>query len=446
MVSQDIKILIVDDEEIYTSVLEHILKPIYTVYTVNSGVKAIEMAKEILPDLILLDVLMPDISGFVVFEELKKHEATRDIAVIFITGMSNTEYEERAFFHGAVDYINKPFVNTIVMARVRIHTQILRQVRTIEQECKIDVLTDLANRRGFEEFFSLEWDKAVRNKDEIVVLFIATEDKNRYIQEYGRSHGYLMTQTVADVLRQTLEQITGFAARWSEETFVVLFPRTKPEGASAIAGIIRSNIKNTVIPCMDGTKLIVSVLMSISSATPTAGDSADAFLEESERKLFESTVASPAPVMLEEPAAHPFVDHMEDGSVCENSFVSKLKQIPLLNAEQAITAMSSSVELYEKVFWLIVKNIPLNIDICRQYIVKKGDLPSFWVKMYELKGALSQIGCRDLAKMTENMEWAAKAGNVKYCEEHYLVFEKQLISFYDHVRVLFPAENMDPQT
>lgn len=446
MESQDIKILVVDDEEIYTTVLEHILKPVYTVYTANSGQKAVEMAREIVPDLVLLDVLMPGLSGFKVFEELKKHEATRDIAVIFITGMYNTEDEERAFFLGAVDYINKPFINTIVMARVRIHTQIIRHVRTIEQECKIDALTSLANRRSFEEHFSREWDKAVRSQEELVLLFISTENRDHYIKTYGRSHGNLMTQIVAGVLRQTLEQITGYAARWSEDTFAVLFPRTRPEGAVAISGIIRSNINNTVIPCTDGTKLNVSVLMELNPASPTVSVTAAEFLAECEHRLLESELSRNEPAVSAEEAVNLSQPELAGAESREQLLASRLASIPALGAEQAISAMGNSQELYEKVFWLVVRAIPQNIEMVKRFFFTDHDLPSFWIKMHGMKGSLRQIGCWELSKLAESLEWAAKAGDEAYCTEQYAEFEKQLLAFHEQAIALSAPEAVKQST
>lgn len=126
-------ILIVDDERSNLDVLMHILKPDYGVRIAKSGSGALKVAREFRPDLILLDVIMPDMTGFEVLAALKDSDQTRDIPVIFVTGLSRTEDEEQGFHAGAVDYIVKPFNHAVVKARVATQIKIIRQMRTIER-------------------------------------------------------------------------------------------------------------------------------------------------------------------------------------------------------------------------------------------------------------------------------------------------------------------------
>ena len=118
-----ISILIVDDDATDLDALNSILKPTYTVYVAKSGQTALNRALTNTPDLILLDIMMPDMSGYEVLTELKKNEETRDIPVIFITGLNSVADEEKGFQLGAVDYITKPFHAEIVKARINAHIQ-----------------------------------------------------------------------------------------------------------------------------------------------------------------------------------------------------------------------------------------------------------------------------------------------------------------------------------
>ena len=116
-------IMIVDDSPENLTVLSELLEPIYLVRAANSGQKALRIAGTApRPDLILLDVMMPDMDGYQVFEQLRADPATRDIPVIFVTAMDNTEAELHGLEAGAADYITKPIVPAIVLARV--HTQL----------------------------------------------------------------------------------------------------------------------------------------------------------------------------------------------------------------------------------------------------------------------------------------------------------------------------------
>jgi CheY-like chemotaxis protein len=126
------RLLIVDDEPSNIQILSAILGDDYILIAATNGRKALELAGAQSPDLILLDMMMPDMDGLEVCRALKKDPATQDIPVIFVTGMSDAENEERGLQVGAVDYISKPVSPPIVRARVKIHIQNFLTVRFLE--------------------------------------------------------------------------------------------------------------------------------------------------------------------------------------------------------------------------------------------------------------------------------------------------------------------------
>lgn len=117
-------ILAVDDTPINLTMLNEILKPHYRVKVANNGSKALEIAANALPDLILLDVMMPGIDGYEVCRRLKANPATHHIPVIFLTSKTEVEDEETAFAAGAADFIHKPISPPIVLLRVKNHLEI----------------------------------------------------------------------------------------------------------------------------------------------------------------------------------------------------------------------------------------------------------------------------------------------------------------------------------
>ena len=128
-------LLIVDDEKSNIMILTRILSPEYTVFAAKNGEDAIEIANEFLPDVILLDIIMPESDGYEVLATLKASEKTRDIPVIFITGLSNPADEAKGLALGASDYISKPFSQAIVKLRVENQIKIINQTRlTIAKE------------------------------------------------------------------------------------------------------------------------------------------------------------------------------------------------------------------------------------------------------------------------------------------------------------------------
>lgn len=122
----DSKILIVEDSRINHEILEGLLKSSYTVYSAFDGKKALELAIEISPDLILLDVMMPKIDGFEVCRQLKREKRTEEVPVIFLTALSESRHKTKGFSLGAVDYILKPFDALEVQARIRTHLALRR--------------------------------------------------------------------------------------------------------------------------------------------------------------------------------------------------------------------------------------------------------------------------------------------------------------------------------
>jgi sigma-B regulation protein RsbU (phosphoserine phosphatase) len=135
-------VLLVDDEPANIQIVNTILKDIYKTRIATSGAKALELAnQEPAPDLILLDVMMPEMNGYEVCSRLKSADRTRDIPVIFLTGQTDIEDETQGFKVGAVDYIHKPFSPAVVQARVHTHLvlrgireQLARQLQTIQSE------------------------------------------------------------------------------------------------------------------------------------------------------------------------------------------------------------------------------------------------------------------------------------------------------------------------
>ena len=126
-------LLIVDDDPFNLTLLTEILKTDYIVRAVSSGKACIGAAEKFQPDLIMLDVMMPEMDGYQVFEALKSSKTTAFIPIIFITGLDKKSDEKKCLQMGAVDFINKPFDDIIVKLKVYQQIQNVNQLRLIEQ-------------------------------------------------------------------------------------------------------------------------------------------------------------------------------------------------------------------------------------------------------------------------------------------------------------------------
>ena len=146
------KILIIDDDKFNLLSLTHFLSPLYEIITATDGVLGIEEAKKHQPDMILLDIIIPGMDGFEVIGKLKKSEATKSIPVIFMSGLSSPSDEGKALVLGAVDFITKPFNESIVRARIKTHLKNAEYIRIIEGLCKLlQVKQDAADSNDEDE-------------------------------------------------------------------------------------------------------------------------------------------------------------------------------------------------------------------------------------------------------------------------------------------------------
>ena len=280
------KILIVDDEESNILALTHILSPNFTVFAVKDGQDAIEIAEEEQPDVILLDIVMPEMDGYAVIGALKNSEKTRNIPAIFITGLSDSDDEEKGLDMGAADYISKPFSPAIVKLRIMNQIKMLDLIRSIELLSMIDQLTAIPNRRGFDNRLDMEWIRAIRENTFLSIMIMDVDKFKVYNDTYGHQQGDVVLQTVAKTVEQSLNRPGDFAARWGGEEFVVLLPNTDLDGALFIAETIRQNISNAVIPCADGTNTKVTISIGVKTLAPGQKSTHESLLADADKALY----------------------------------------------------------------------------------------------------------------------------------------------------------------
>jgi len=280
-------LLIIDDDEANIVILTHTLGEEYTVYTVTDGIHAVEKAEEYMPDLILLDIVMPEMDGYQILAELKKSEKTRKIPVIFITGLDSIKDEEKGLSLDVADYIPKqPFSALIVKLRVRNQIQIINQFRTIQHLSMIDQLTNIPNRRSFDERLHMEWNQAIRERTPISIL-MADIDKFKDLNDtYGHQQGDVALQIIAQVFSQACRRPGDLGARWGGEEFAALLPNTPLDGALNVAEKIRASVESALIPRADGSNINLTISIGVNAQKPVQGSSVDDFLSHADKALY----------------------------------------------------------------------------------------------------------------------------------------------------------------
>jgi diguanylate cyclase (GGDEF)-like protein len=290
-------ILIVDDENVNLKVLTHILGSEYTIYTATNGTSAIEKAKEYKPDLILLDIIMTGIDGYETLSKMKKDEDIQHIPVIFITGLNSDVDEERGLALKAADYITKPFSAMIVKLRVHHQMQIINQLRTIERLSMMDQLTELPNRRNFDQRINMEWKQAIRDKSPISLLMIDLDNFKGVNDTYGHPQGDIVLQEVAKAYPRAFHRPSDFAARWGGEEFVALLPDTHLEGAMEIAEKIRANVEEMEFSGFEGVTFKITTSIGVNTVIPDQDSKLENFVSVADKALYTAKNAGKNKVM-----------------------------------------------------------------------------------------------------------------------------------------------------
>ena len=236
-------ILVVDDMTTTLLLLHDLLKDTYEVKIAKSGTKALEILES--PndiDLILLDIEMPDINGYEVCKILKNNEQTKNIPVIFVTARNSEEDEEYGLNLGAIDYITKPFNKAIVKLRIKNYLDLKIKNDMLEKLSMYDGLTNIRNRRFFDETFEKTFSEIKRDKKSLAVLMIDIDFFKPYNDNYGHGQGDETLRKVAKALEKTIKRASDFVARYGGEEFVILLKDINKDGVEAVA----NNLLNAV--------------------------------------------------------------------------------------------------------------------------------------------------------------------------------------------------------
>jgi diguanylate cyclase (GGDEF)-like protein len=258
-------ILVVDDQPINIQAVYNILNPDYVVAAATSGADALEFCQETIPDLILLDVLMPDMSGLEVCQQLKQDDLTRDIPIIFVTSISKQEDEDDCWLAGAVDFISKPVNPTTLKNRIKAHLTIKYQRDMLMKLVFIDGLTGLYNRRYFDEHLQKLQNAGAREGGDTAILLMDVDCFKLYNDHYGHLKGDEVLRIVASVIIESLLRPADFACRYGGEEMVVVLPDTDCTGALQVAERIRRCLFDKKIEHIKSPHNFISISIGVTS-------------------------------------------------------------------------------------------------------------------------------------------------------------------------------------
>lgn len=329
-------ILVVDDTPSSLLLLAKTLEgQDYDVRVANSGSVALKSVRETLPDLILLDVNMPGLSGYEVCQRLKQDSLTKEIPVIFISSSTDIGDKLQGFSVGGSDYIAKDFQNEEVIARIKnqltirrlqkklerqnaqfqaqnaqlqveIHNRIVAEERLqsaifeLERLVNLDGLTGVANRRRFNDFLECSWQDLAEEQSLLSLIMCDVDFFKSYNDTYGHSEGDKCLQEIAKTLEQEIKKWEApgesLVARYGGEEFVIVLPKTSIKQAVAIAEHLRTEVKKLAIPHINSKVLdnsnqsatpSVTLSLGIASVIPS-GNQPSFLITMADRALYEA--------------------------------------------------------------------------------------------------------------------------------------------------------------
>lgn len=232
--SESLSVLIIDDNPHNLQVVGTILREAgYKTAVAQSAQQAIDFIDRKTPDLILLDIVMPEMDGFELCAELKTIDRTRDIPVIFLTALTEKDAILSAFSAGGVDYITKPFIEEEVLARVNVHVQLRRSLLRLEAMSITDEMTGAYNRRFAHEMLARQMEISKREKTGFILCYIDVDNLKTINDRFGHEAGDKLITTVVDNLKDRIRP-TDYLFRMGGDEFMILFTDTTIKAAEVL--------------------------------------------------------------------------------------------------------------------------------------------------------------------------------------------------------------------
>ncbi len=214
------QVMVVDDSLVNRMYIKKLLGDDYDVICAGSGKEMFEILEQIEPHLILLDIIMPELDGFAIIEKLKASDEYHNIPVIFITGLGDEDSEEKGLKLGAIDYISKPFKESIVKARVNAYVKLYEFVKQVELAGQRDGLTRLYNKKTTEQLI-----KKFLTSDNMKngALMIIDVDNFKTINDtFGHLYGDAVLAQLSEALKDIFQKSDIIGRVGGDEFFVFL--------------------------------------------------------------------------------------------------------------------------------------------------------------------------------------------------------------------------------
>jgi diguanylate cyclase (GGDEF)-like protein len=298
-----LKVLVVEDSKVtQTAICNYLARMgIFNLRTAGTGREALEVFSSDRPDIILLDVLLPDIDGFDIAKEMRALERGHDwTAIIFLTSKSEDDDLSRGIESGGDDYLMKPISEVVLNAKVRAMSRLVRMQRVLVDNSRqshianvelqrlstTDSLTGIANRRMFDELLSREWRRCGRMKKPLSLIMVDVDHFKRYNDTCGHLAGDVCLKSVATQLVRSGSRPGDLVARYGGEEFALVLGETEVDGAHWVANNVRQRVADMKMKHPSSSLNFVTVSCGVSTVVPDDTMSLDILLKSADRALY----------------------------------------------------------------------------------------------------------------------------------------------------------------
>ncbi|MBS4030391.1 MAG: diguanylate cyclase [Clostridiales bacterium] len=279
------KILVVDDNAFNLKLLSDILqKAGYVASTTQDGSQVIKIVNESPPDIILLDLIMPNIDGFEICKLLKDNYQTKDIPIIMITGRTDSESIKKALELGVFDYIKKPIEEIEVIARVQSTLRFKEQLEQLKEMSLKDGLTGLYNHYFLIELFEKELTRHERTGQGMGFIMVDIDFFKKVNDTYGHQTGDFVLKKLSNLLTKSVRQ-GDVVGRYGGEEFGIVFANSSKEDAIRACERIRKRVENYVFNVSE-TDIRITVSLGVCYKEPNTTMTCQEMIQYADKALY----------------------------------------------------------------------------------------------------------------------------------------------------------------
>lgn len=316
-------VLLVDDQVLICEAVRRALvgEPDIDFHYCTNPLDAVRTAEELKPTVILQDLVMPGVDGLELVRQYRATPATHSVPVIVLSTKDEPSIKSDAFRAGANDYLVKLPDRVELIARIRYHSrayldhvqrdaaynalresqrQLMNANLELQKLTRIDGLTNLGNRRYFDEYIQAEWRRALRAQKPISLLMIDVDNFKRYNDAYGHLAGDEVLKQVAAVIQSGANRSGDLAARFGGEEFVIVLLDAALDGAGKVGERLVQRVRDLGITHGDG---LVTISVGVASLVPDQATTPDDVINAADHALFRAKAGGRDRVELHQPSA-----------------------------------------------------------------------------------------------------------------------------------------------